>query len=246
MCRSAVSLSAKFLPGFADTPFTKVRWGLGKLAAAADVATAQSGSQVSRVRASVRLFIMQWFGFQVMRSLPKLFASVVLHKQVLFALQNNDRCAARMLVEGMDIADARVIMLAIVPREVTGEIVKRGLRVERGEALGVVRRSLDGAEQRFDKRVVVGRVRPGEGLVHAKVDKHLRDRLGLHLDAAVVDDDELPGRWGFQKTFRNNGIVTEALGFDRGAGRDDAPRQNFAGPFVQHDVEKPEPARHVG
>ena len=63
------------------------------------------------------------------------------------------RSAAFVHVDRMDVADARMVVLVVVPGEEAGEVVAHGLRVDGREEL-VGRRGLEGAEKGFDKGVV--------------------------------------------------------------------------------------------
>ena len=170
----------------------------------------------------------------------------MLKSQILLAPAKDFGCATFMHVVGMDVADAGMVVLGVVPGEEAGEVVEDRLRVECGEGLRVGGRGLDGAEKRFDKGVVVGSARTGQSLGDTEVGKHLHDGLGGHLDAAVVDCHGPEGRRGVKNALGKDGIVDEQPRLGGGEGLHDAPGQHLARPFVKHDVEEPEPAADIG
>ena len=62
----------------------------------------------------------------------------MLKSQILLAQAKNLGSAALVHVEGMDVADAGMVVLAVVPGEVGGEVVEHGLLVQRSKGLRVV------------------------------------------------------------------------------------------------------------
>jgi len=84
------------------------------------------------------------------------------------------------------VVDARVVVFGVVPGKVSGE-VGHGLAIIQ-ELTRVFRSALDGAEGRFDERIVVGRPRSGEQLRHTVVFTEPLDRKRhpRHLTAAQL------------------------------------------------------------
>ena len=86
----------------------------------------------------------------------------------------------------VDVVDARMVVLGVVPGKVPIEIGD-GLAVVQ-EATGILRGAFYGAEGRLDERIVIGSSGAGKQLGQAVIFTQSLDRLGFHLAAAVVDE----------------------------------------------------------
>ena len=85
-----------------------------------------------------------------------------------------------------NVVDARMVVLGVVPGKGPTEIGD-GLGVIQKSA-GIFRGSFDGAEGRFDERIVIGGSGAGKQLGHAMFFTQPLDRLGFHLAATIIDD----------------------------------------------------------
>src|SRR5664279_633432 len=79
-----------------------------------------------------------------------------------------------------------MVMLGVIPSKVATE-VGVGLRVIE-ETSGILGGAFDGAEGRFDERIVIGGAWASKQLGHAVVFTQALDGLGFHLAAAIIDD----------------------------------------------------------
>src|SRR5437867_2711365 len=123
-------------------------------------------------------------------------------------------------------ADPGVAMLGVVPGEEL--TAKRAPILHGSKAVGEAGAVLEGLELRLRGRVIIGDVRPREGLRDAEVGQEHGDRLAIHGRAAVGVDDELARA----DLLLLAGVLDEPFG----EGRVLLPREHPSGNVAAEDV----------
>ena len=127
-------------------------------------------------------------------------------------------------------------MLGVIPGKVSFKIGD-GLVVIQ-ESPGILRGAFDGAEGRFDERIVIGGAGASKQLGHAELFTQALDGLGFHLTAAIIDDFGPLILVQIQDVLIRQAALQQAAGFPGGLLPGDAPLDDFAGPFIQQQVEE--------
>ena len=127
-------------------------------------------------------------------------------------------------------------MLGVIPGKVATEVFS-GLSVIQ-KLPGILRGAFDGAEGRFDERIVIGGAGAGKQLGHAVIFTQPLDGLGFHLAATIIDDFGPLLLGQVQDVLICQAALQQAAGFLGGLVPGDAPLDDFAGPFIQQQVEE--------
>ena len=135
-----------------------------------------------------------------------------------------------------DVVDARMVMLGVIPGKVATEVFLGLVVIQK--LPGILRGAFDGAEGRFDERIVIGGAWASKQLRHAVILAEALDGLGFHLAAAVIDDFGPLILGQVQDVLIRQAALEQESGFPGGLVPGDAPLDDFAGPFIQQQVEE--------
>ena len=127
-------------------------------------------------------------------------------------------------------------MLGVIPGKVATEVFLGPGIIQK--LPGILRGAFDGAEGRFDERIVIGSAWASKQLGHAMIFTQALDGFGFHLPAAIIDDFGPLILGQIQDILIPQATLQQVAGFLGGLVPSDPPLDGFAGPFIQQQVEE--------